>query len=163
MIMYEKFSDNVLMLLAIYTLFDTQEIQPRKLKSVMENLLGRSLSDLKAYVKPLRDAYIIEAKTYNWRTDSYDYTIASEHMVPVMLFLKEQKKDLTLKVLDAAKAAYLATLIEKGQETVERFPATPLAENLQIEPVLTNKLNKLRIGLPEAYYYWAKTSQLLAK
>ena len=103
MVMYEKFSDNVLMLLAIYTLFDTQEIQPRKLKSVMENLLGRSLSDLKAYVKPLRDAYIIEAKTYNWRTDSYDYTIASEHMVPVMLFLKEQKKDLTLKVLDAAK------------------------------------------------------------
>lgn len=25
----------------------------------------------------------------------------------------------------------------------------------QIEPVLTNKLNKLRIGLPEAYYHWA--------
>ena len=32
-------------------------------------------------------------------------------------------------IIDAAKAAYLATLIEKGQETVERFPATPLAED----------------------------------
>ncbi len=52
-------------------------------------------------------------------------------------------------------------MIEKGQETVERFPATPLTEGLQTEPVLTNKLNKLRIGLPEAYFYWAKTSQLL--
>ncbi len=66
-------------------------------------------------------------------------------------------------VIDAAKAAYLATLIEKGQKIVERFPATPFGEDLRIEPVLTNKLNKLRIGLPEAYYYWAKTSQLLAE
>ena len=64
-------------------------------------------------------------------------------------------------IVDASKAAYLATLIEKGQETVERFPVTPFSEDLQIAPVLTTKLNKLRIGLPEAYYYWAKTSQLL--
>ena len=64
-------------------------------------------------------------------------------------------------IIDASKAAYLATLIEKGQETVERFSATPFSEDLQIAPVLTTKLNKLRIGLPEAYYYWAKTSQLL--
>ena len=66
-------------------------------------------------------------------------------------------------IIDASKAAYLATLIEKGQETVEKFLATPFTEDLQIEPMLTNKLNKLRIGLPEAYYYWAKTSHLLAK
>ena len=67
------------------------------------------------------------------------------------------------RIIDAAKAAYLATLIEKEEKTVERFPVTPIAEDLQIEPVLTNKLNKLRIGLPEAYYYWTMTSRLLAK
>ena len=64
-------------------------------------------------------------------------------------------------IIDAAKAAYLATLIEKGQGIIERYHSTQVTEDLQIEPVLTNKLNKLRIGLPEAYYYWAKTSQLL--
>lgn len=64
-------------------------------------------------------------------------------------------------IIDAAKTAYLATLIETGTETVEHFSTNALTEDLQIEPVLTNKLNKLRIGLPEAYYYWAKTSQLL--
>lgn len=64
-------------------------------------------------------------------------------------------------IIDASKAAYLATLIEKGQGTVERFTAIPFSENIQIAPVLTTKLNKLRIGLPEAYYYWVKTSQLL--
>lgn len=47
----------------------------------------------------------------------------------------------------------ITTLIEKGQETVERFPATPLTVDLQIAPVLTNKLNKLRIGQPDAYFY----------
>ena len=55
----------------------------------------------------------------------------------------------------------ITTLIEKGQETIERFPATSLSEDLQIEPVLTNKLNKLRVGQPDAYFYWAKTSQPL--
>ena len=64
-------------------------------------------------------------------------------------------------IIDAAKAAYLATLIEKGQDKVERFTSTSLAENLRIEPILPTKLYKLRISMPEAYYYWAKTSRLL--
>ncbi len=28
-------------------------------------------------------------------------------------------------------------------------------------PTLTNKLNKLKRTLPEAFYYWVKTSELL--
>ena len=64
-------------------------------------------------------------------------------------------------IIDAAKAAYLATVIETGGDTIERFTDAQLAEDLLIKPVLTNKLNKLRIGLPEAYFYWAKTSQLM--
>ena len=64
-------------------------------------------------------------------------------------------------IIDSAKAAYLATLIEKGSETIERFADAQFTGDLQIEPVLTNKLNKLRIGLPEAYFYWVKTSQLI--
>ncbi|MDY5118639.1 MAG: nucleotidyl transferase AbiEii/AbiGii toxin family protein, partial [Muribaculaceae bacterium] len=64
-------------------------------------------------------------------------------------------------IIDAAKAAYLATLIETGREDIERFSDAQLSADLLIEPVFTSKLNKLRIGLPEAYYYWAKTSQLM--
>ena len=64
-------------------------------------------------------------------------------------------------IIDAAKAAYLATLIETGGENVERFTDAQLLGDLLIKPVLTSKLNKLRIGLPEAYFYWAKTSQLM--
>lgn len=32
---------------------------------------------------------------------------------------------------------------------------------MQIADTLTNKLNKLRSPLPEAFFYWAKTSELL--
>lgn len=64
-------------------------------------------------------------------------------------------------IIDAAKAAYLATLIEIGGENVERFTGAQLSGDLLIKPVLTSKQNKLRIGLPEAYFYWAKTSQLM--
>ena len=64
-------------------------------------------------------------------------------------------------IIDAAKAAYLATLIETGADTFERFTDAQLTEELLIKPVLTSKLNKLRISLPEAYFYWAKTSLLM--
>lgn len=32
---------------------------------------------------------------------------------------------------------------------------------MSIRPSLTNKLNRLKTSLPEAYYYWVKTSELL--
>ena len=65
-------------------------------------------------------------------------------------------------IIDAARAAYLATLIEKGISETEFYSNNPInIKDLVIRPSLTNKLNKLKSNLPEAYYYWAKTSELL--
>lgn len=64
--------------------------------------------------------------------------------------------------IDAARAAYIATLLEKGQTEIERYNGDPMSiGQLEILPALTNKLNRLKRQSPEAYYYWAKTSQLL--
>jgi hypothetical protein len=52
-------------------------------------------------------------------------------------------------------------LIEKGVNTVEKYRSPQDAANMQIADTLTNKLNKLRGPLPEAFFYWAKTSELL--
>lgn len=53
-------------------------------------------------------------------------------------------------------------MIEKGVTEVERYSNNPVDINdLVIRPSLTNKLNKLKSNLPEAFYYWAKTSELL--
>lgn len=65
-------------------------------------------------------------------------------------------------IIDSSRAAYLATLIEKGIADIQPYPDDPaVIKDLIIRPSLTNRLNKLKANLPEAYYYWAKTSELL--
>lgn len=65
-------------------------------------------------------------------------------------------------IIDASRAAYLATLLEKGQTEIERYNGDPMSiATLNINPTLSNKLNKLKRQSPEAYFYWAKTGQLL--
>ena len=65
-------------------------------------------------------------------------------------------------IIDASRAAYLATLLEKRQTEIERYNGDPMSiAALDINPKLSNKLNRLKRQSPEAYFYWAKISQLL--
>ena len=65
-------------------------------------------------------------------------------------------------IIDGARAAYLATSIEKGNMNIERYSGNVMdIKDMQIQESLTNRLNKLKINLPEAFFYWAKTSELL--
>lgn len=65
-------------------------------------------------------------------------------------------------IVDAARVAYIATLLEKKITEIERYDGNPLSiAKLDILPTLTKKLNKLKRQSPEAYFYWAKTSELL--
>ena len=60
---------------------------------------------------------------------------------------------------DAAKAAYLATLIETGTVAFERYGGS--IEGLRLTGIVPVKLGKLRLPSPEAYFYWVKTSELM--
>lgn len=65
-------------------------------------------------------------------------------------------------IVDSARAAYLATSIEKSNMQIKKYdgnPETVLA--MELSPSVTNKLNKLKKILPEAFFYWVKTSELL--
>ena len=63
---------------------------------------------------------------------------------------------------DASKAAYLATLLEKGIHEVRHYDGNPLSvSDMMISNGLTTKLNKLRMGNPEAFFYWSLTDALL--
>ena len=65
-------------------------------------------------------------------------------------------------IKDAACAAYIATLLETGQTTVEKYDGNiESISSLEIAPTLTTRLNKLKRTSPEAYFYWAKTGELL--
>ena len=55
-------------------------------------------------------------------------------------------------IADASKAAYLATLLEKGIREVRHYAGNPLSvSDMTISGGLTTKLNKLRMGNPEAF------------
>ncbi len=65
-------------------------------------------------------------------------------------------------IIDSAKAAYISTCIRKGLTCIEKYDGDiQNIMHLEIAPTLTNKLNKLKRVLPEAFYYWVKTSELL--
>lgn len=67
-------------------------------------------------------------------------------------------------IVDAARNAYLLTLIQCGVYEIERYSGHPLdVKELTIGNILPNKLNKLRKNFPEAFWYWYKTEQLLVE
>ena len=93
--------------------------------------------------------------------DKDKFALLQKGIINIKPFMYKGAYRIEEAIIDAAKAAYLATLIETGGESIERFTDAQLSGDLLIKHVLTSKLNKLRIGLPEAYFYWAKTSQLM--
>lgn len=77
-------------------------------------------------------------------------------------FMFQSNYTLEKAITDAAKAAYVATSIEKRNLIPVKYSGNPsdIAE-LEISTTLTTRLNKLKRSLPEAYFYWAQTGKLL--
>lgn len=64
--------------------------------------------------------------------------------------------------IDAAKAALLATMIEKGvYEFTPYSQARDELGGLRLVASVPLRLSRLRRNNPEAFYYWVKTSELL--
>ncbi len=74
-------------------------------------------------------------------------------------FIYQRKYHIEDAISDAAKAAYLATAIEKKIDTIHRY--NPSSASPTLQPTISNRLNRLRGILPEAFHYWALTSQML--
>lgn len=93
-----------------------------------------------------------------------NFELIQDGIIRVKAFMYKQRYMIDHAIVDSARTAYLATLIEKGITNIQPYPDNlAVIKDLAIRPSLTNKLNKLRANLPEAYYYWAKTSELLEK
>lgn len=77
-------------------------------------------------------------------------------------FMFRSNYSLEKAIVDAAKAAYLATAIEMGVSLVLKYPGTPDSISAMEFPCcLTTRLNKLKRSQPEAFYYWVQTGRLL--
>ena len=63
-------------------------------------------------------------------------------------------------ITDAAKAAYLTTLIEHDASVIERYSGNPSELKDKVLPSVSKELAKFRRGNPEAFFYGIKTSEL---
>ncbi len=90
------------------------------------------------------------------------FNLLQDGIARVKSFMYKERYYIENAIIDGARATYLATSIEKGSTTIERYSGNPLdIKDMQLLPSVSNKLNKLKINLPEAFYYWVKTSELL--
>ena len=79
-------------------------------------------------------------------------------------YLYKGKYRIEEAIIDSARASYLATSIEKSNIKIAKYNGDPnTILTMELSPVVNNKLNKLKKILPEAFFYWVKTSELLVK
>ncbi len=90
------------------------------------------------------------------------FDILQDGIKKIKSFIHTSNYHIDHAIVDSAKAAYISTCIRKGITAIDKYPGTPvIVLNMMIAPTLTGKLNKLKRIFPEAFYYWAKTSELL--
>ena len=63
--------------------------------------------------------------------------------------------------VDASKAAYLATCFQHCQTDIKKYDKETDLSSLAIFSAMPKELQRLRRSLPEAFWYWAKTYELL--
>jgi hypothetical protein len=64
-------------------------------------------------------------------------------------------------ITHATKAAYLAILIQKDADRIEKFTDPLLMKDWVISEPMNTRLNKLIKSNPEAFFYWYKISTML--
>jgi hypothetical protein len=66
-------------------------------------------------------------------------------------------------IVHAARAAYLAKLIDTGAQKIVRFENAQQIIDWQIEAPQDTRLNKLKKSNPEAFFYWYQIYLLAQK
>lgn len=91
-----------------------------------------------------------------------DFKMLQRGIQKIDSYIYKEKYRIEEAIVDSARAAYLATSIEKSQTRIEKYEGDAhsiLA--MELSPSVNSKLNKLRKILPEAFFYWVKTSEML--
>jgi len=120
----------------------------------------RNISDLKmVYDDILQTSLLIATRG---KEGIGNFGILQDGIKKIKSFIHTSNYHIENAIVDSAKAAYISTCIRNGVTTIEKYPGNPeVVLDITIAPTLTSKLNKLKRTLPEAFYYWVKTSELL--
>lgn len=91
-----------------------------------------------------------------------DFPLLQDGIKRFVSFVYQNKYFIENAIADAAKAAYLATCLEKGLTNVEKYRDNVASvDSMSIQGALPKRINRLKRTNREAFYYMAKTDQLL--
>ena len=130
------------------------------LRIVKVEMSYRDISDLEAVYDDILQTSLLLATRGKEGIGEFD--ILQDGIKKIKSFIHTSNYRIENAIVDSSKAAYISTCIRKGGMKIEKYDGdmkSVLA--MTIAPTLTTKLNKLKRVLPEAFYYWAKTSELL--
>ncbi len=87
-----------------------------------------------------------------------DFGALSKGATQVKRFIFSENYHIDRAVTDASKAAYLAAVLTYKLEKIEKYGGLESVKDLEIEQRFDSKLNKLKKGNPEAFFYWHQIS-----
>lgn len=86
-----------------------------------------------------------------------DFKALSMGITQVKRFIFSESYHLDRAITDASKAAYIATVLKCKHGQLERYRNVEEVRDLIIDQSFNSKLNKLKKGNPEAFFYWYQT------
>lgn len=120
----------------------------------------RDISDLNAVYEDILQTSLLIAT--RGRSGVGHFDILQDGIKKIKSFIHTSNYHIENAIIDSAKAAYVSTCIKKGVMDIDKYKGdTDAIMGMTIAPSLTSQLNKLKRVLPEAFYYWVKTSELL--
>lgn len=99
--------------------------------------------------------------TLRGTTDKEEFNLLVDGIKRIDSFIVKDHYVIEDAIVDAAKAAYVASMIKAGKFDLHRYSDNP-NEIKELEGVrnLNTKLNKLKKSNPEAFYYWSLVDKL---
>lgn len=93
-----------------------------------------------------------------------DFSILSDGIKKIRNFIHTSNYHIDHAIIDSARVAYLAACLKTGITTIDKYEGDiDKIHVLEIKNTLPSKLTKLRKTSPEAFFYWAKASEMLEK
>ncbi len=87
-----------------------------------------------------------------------DFKALSQGILSVKNFIFSESYHIERAIIDASKAAYIATVLKHGIGKFEKYTGIDQLKDFTINQSFNKKLNKLKKSSPEAFYYWYQIS-----
>ena len=145
----------------LFDRIESLEVTSKSFLSIVKvEMAYRDISDMEAVYDDILQTSLLISTRGKEGVGNFD--VLQEGIKKIKSFIHTSNYHIENAIVDSAKAAYVSTCIRKGVTDIEKYNGNPeVVLGMAIAPTLTNKLNKLKRTLPEAFYYWVKTSELL--